>query len=95
MAKDGIKLWYKISEFSFCCLNINVVYFNITKDTVKDIYEDGINGKFETRYSGRYAVRPEKRYKDYSYSFNDLTVKDIRFSPEPMTIISQLLLDNQ
>ena len=73
----------------------NEIYFNIIKGIIEDIYELEINGKLETRYSGRHAVRPEKRYKDYSYSFNDLTVKDIRFSPDPMTILSQLLLDNQ
>ena len=73
----------------------NEIYFNIKKGIIEDIYELEMNGKLETRYSGRHAVRPEKRYKDYSYSFNDLTVKDIRFSPDPMTILSQLLLDNQ
>ena len=38
-----------------------MIYFNIIKGINEDIYELEINGKSETRYSGRHAVRPEKR----------------------------------
>jgi len=50
-----------------------------------------VDGSEETRYSGRHVERPARMFKGYTYSFNDLTAKDLRLSPNAMSFIANLL----
>lgn len=61
------------------------------KGTIVDIYTVEVEGVEETRYAGHHVERPAKLFKGYSYSFNDFTVRELRISPDPMTVLAHLL----